>query len=461
MNSDAARMLRMLLVILALAVCAVAVTMWVAKWRREVEAYPLLDAAFYSDSDEARKLLDERDPVDRTGPDGLRPLHIAVFRQNADMLQLLLEGGVDPNMRATDGRAPLHVATMIGGLDIVRLLLEGGADVNAQDPPDSTPLAIALTSDWPDVVQLLREYGGVADWGPTGPTALATAADAGNMAIVEAALASGVGPNATEEEGASRPLYRAVGRGRLAAVRLLLEVGADTHDIESEGPPMVYTAVRQDDYAVLLLLLEHGADPNVPGPRGASALALARLTGKTEAADALVEYGAVEAWDQMEGGALFRAVYHNDIEGLTEALAAGADPNAQGPLALTPLRTAVKAGRTEAVRLLLENGAAPDTKGDQGRTVLHTAAEAGNVAVARLLLDHGADVNTEDITGDTPLALALGSEHEDMAELLEARGGEEYLLPADWYKTGLPARQVERLPTDGGLLEGLGEGATP
>ncbi len=75
---------------------------------------------------------------------------------------------------------------------------------------------------------------------------------------------------------------------------------------------------------------------------------------------------------------------------------------------------------------LLELGADPNTRGTfggpdhgDGVTALHLAAQAGRSDAVRLLLDHGADRTLRDALHDgTPAGWAAFGGHRELAELL-------------------------------------------
>lgn len=95
----------------------------------------------------------------------------------------------------------------------------------------------------------------------------------------------------------------------------------------------------------------------------------------------------------------------------TEVLAAlkegKVEPNVRGEYDhAAVLVLAVRAGRDDAVRELLERGANPDIRGADGLTALGTAAYLGQPAIMHRLLQAGADVDLAGNNGYSPVQLA-------------------------------------------------------
>jgi ankyrin repeat protein len=132
--------------------------------------------------------------------------------------------------------------------------------------------------------------------------------------------------------------------------------------------------------------------------------------------------------------ALVRAAAAGDISGIEELFRAGANVNCivrYGEFG-SPLIGAVKKGRLDAVRLLLDRGADPNLApgivnmarlGD--RTPLIKAAEQGHVEIVSLLLDRGAIIDRIG-PGWPQNALIRASEkgHLEVVKLLVARGAD-------------------------------------
>lgn len=70
------------------------------------------------------------------------------------------------------------------------------------------------------------------------------------------------------------------------------------------------------------------------------------------------------------------------------------------------LHRAVRHGKIEVVKYLLDKPVKIDAKNAYGHTPLHVACQLQKLDIARLLADAGADVNLGDLSGDAPIHLA-------------------------------------------------------
>jgi ankyrin repeat protein len=124
-------------------------------------------------------------------------------------------------------------------------------------------------------------------------------------------------------------------------------------------------------------------------------------------------------------------ISHDNVKGIEDVLARGADVNAavDGEF---PIIRACSKGKPEIVKLLLEKGAKVDVVDERNNnlTALHFAADKGRLEVVQLLLEHKADVNAKTTGGNTPLMKAvwdnklIHTEYMETAKLLIEAGAD-------------------------------------
>ena len=123
------------------------------------------------------------------------------------------------------------------------------------------------------------------------------------------------------------------------------------------------------------------------------------------------------------GSAVTEAVIVGSRDALSDALAAGGNPNdSEGPM--TALALACIQKREDLVGELLRYGANVNYQNADGATVLHTAASIGSFAIVRLLLSRGAPYDSGASTGQTPLMAAAHSGDKDIVRLLLSSGAD-------------------------------------
>ncbi len=124
-------------------------------------------------------------------------------------------------------------------------------------------------------------------------------------------------------------LSAAVAAGDLDEVRALLEhADADPNAIAGSGLGSLHVAARHRDSAILLALLDAGADIEQRDERG--------------------------GWTP-----LLHAIHLRNREGISLLLGRGADGNRPGSSGITPLIMAAGYGMADTVRILLDRGADP------------------------------------------------------------------------------------------------------
>lgn len=167
-------------------------------------------------------------------------------------------------------------------------------------------LAFAAARNAADTVrQLLDEGYAVDERDGRGLTALMSAARAGATEAMAALLDAGANPNLHDHANGWTALMHAIHKRQSQAARLLLERGADPNGRTASQTPLMMAAI-DDDPALVMLLLAHGADARARGFGGHTALSIA------------VSGGALADIDRpLVGGcrpATVRALLHHDPE---------------------------------------------------------------------------------------------------------------------------------------------------
>ncbi len=219
----------------------------------------------------------------------------AAANGNGAMAKLLIEHGADVSMRAaaTDwgsqitaepraqyrpagGLTPLLYAARSGCIECINAILDAGADIDLPTPEAVTPLMVAIDNYRYNAAQVLLERGAnphVWDW--YGRTALYIATDMNSY-----------GPNLTRGGG-----ELASGATALEIMRMLLDAGVNrdpqlnmhrpgrggnsgrfVDDLLTTGATPLLRAANSADLDAVKLLLEYGAQVDLPNVMGVTPL---------------------------------------------------------------------------------------------------------------------------------------------------------------------------------------------
>ena len=230
-----------------------------------------------------------------------------------------------------------------------------------------------------------------------------------------------------------------------------LQGGVDPRDPVNHAPVMFSAARRATDPAVIGLLADAGADPNVRlgevrwggGRPGYSPLhAAAAYNPDPGVVDALVEAGAdINARDN-EGATPLHVAWRNPSPAVFRALLrSGADPLARDERGRAADPTSCLNWNTEAFtrltsptefELCVQLGEDVNTRNGDGNSPLHWAASTELPTAVTILLEAGADVNAQNNTGATPLHVAATSQGADIVILLLDAGAEMNAGAGGW-----------------------------
>ncbi len=173
------------------------------------------------------------------------------------------------------------------------------------------------------------------------------------------------------------------------AVALVAAAGAAPQE-----PPPLIDAAREADPAAVRALLDAGADPTVADGDGATPLHWASYRDDLDSADLLISAGGdVDAANDLGVTPLWLASLNGSATMIDRLLAAGANPDAALVLGETPLMAAARSGNPDVVARLLDEGADPNRRAARGQTALMWAVAERHAEVAKVLLAHGADAH--------------------------------------------------------------------
>lgn len=243
------------------------------------------------------------------------------------------------------------------------------------------------------------------------------------------------------------PLIDAARHRDTAAMRALIEKGANVNAKEADGATALHWASYHDDADGAALLIRAGANVNAANDLGATPLWLACINGSVPLVRALLQAGANPNLALIRGEtALMVASRTGNPQVVELLLQKGADVNAKATRSQTALMWAVAQKHPDVTRILLAHGADVRARSDAWNyvmavpphgvpeynraiphgsdTALMFAARVGDVTSARLLLDAGANVNDADAWGVSALVLAAHSGYRNVVELLLDRGAD-------------------------------------
>ena len=152
------------------------------------------------------------------------------------------------------------------------------------------------------------------------------------------------------------------------------------------GETALVIALKNDQPAVAMRMLDAGVDVNLAAVNGVTPLMAASHSGQTEIVRRLLAGGAdAAAVDRLQKTAMTYAAGQGRTDVVLLLLKAGVDANAVLAHQLTALMWAAGYGRTETVQALLAAGAKAGLKDDRGKTALDIAREGNFPDTVKLL----------------------------------------------------------------------------
>ena len=254
-------------------------------------------------------------------PGGMTPLLYAARDGRLDIAKMLVAAKADVQQADVNGITPLLMAISNNHLDVAKFLLEKGSDPNAADWWGRTPLYAAVEIR-------NRDYGRNDEHAIDRPAALE---------LIKALLDRGASVNARTKE--------------VPPIRRFVTPLGDLSWVDFTGQTAFLRASLAGDIALMHLLLDKGADPNIATLAGTTALMAA-------------------AGVNWMGGQTFTESKEALMEAVQLCLDKGADVNAKNSMGVTAVIGAANRGSDDILEFLVKKGARLDTKDNEGRTPL-------------------------------------------------------------------------------------------
>jgi uncharacterized protein len=260
---------------------------------------------------------------------GMTPLLYAARDGHVSAARRLVEAGADLELGDANSIRPLLMSLINNNLDVARLLLSKGANVNADDFWGRTPLWAAV--EYRNLDMNNNDQDSPTDNGVD---------RAPILTMIKELIDAGANVNARTRE--------------LFPVRRWLYSLNDVSWVDFTGQTPFLRAALSADTATMRLLVERGADPNLPTLAGTTPLMAA----------AGVNWVVAQTYTES---------LQARLDAVKLCLELGADVNAANSMGLTALLGAVNRGSNDIIELLVQRGARLDIKDKEGRTPLRWA----------------------------------------------------------------------------------------
>ncbi|KAH9883621.1 ankyrin repeat-containing domain protein [Xylariomycetidae sp. FL2044] len=380
-------------------------------------------------------------------------LMAAIQERNSKAVEHLLDRGVSTDL--TPDHHALREAIAQRDLEIVRLLLLFGADANTPDKHGISPLMAATSESFVEGASILLKYGADPNRAPTQDhdTPFAIAVSKEDSVLTRLFLAYGGNLKQFSMDGETILTKSITKNCNKVLIDAILEYGADANGKTKEGKTPLFSAITAGRVDIVTSLLDHGANPNLPGPKHM----LWPATYQPPCLKVLLARGADH---KKTPGIMELASSINNIDSVRILLKAGVNPNAKKDGAYTPLCTSIRDDHADIFQLLLANGADPNVPASEypafkcvthyrpqyleplvaaganlssPKGIIETAVQHNNLEALKWLIQQGVSPNDKaPRSGATPLTTAIRENKPDMVEYLLAHGANPNVRGEDW-----------------------------
>jgi len=367
------------------------------------------------------------------GNGGVSTLMLAASTGNLSLMDILLKLGVPLEGADEKGRTALFYGVSAPGPEALSFLYDRGADGQALDRDNGTPLHLLDKNSQVATATLLLDRGVDINRArhSSGETALHIASGAGAWRLVETYLGRGASLLINQTSTVlGTPLFYALGErinknDGAVTIQLLLEAGADPDIPSVRNKLPIVQAVEELDARRAGLLLRYGADPDVLLISRKSLLHIAVERKDTEMAELLLDYNVDPDIRDMSGKTpLFYAVEKRDEDMVQYLLANGSNPNINSHDGTNMLHILLRddakraSGFSSLGNVMIRYGASLRASKDPLHPLLLQAAVSGNETILRYLLENRVNPNVTEEDGVTALMITSARQYSELSFLL-------------------------------------------
>ena len=312
-----------------------------------------------------------------------------------------------------------------GHIRILRQMVEQDPSLcKALFPDGWTILNTIIDMGQLDLIPYVLDQGAEVDFVSWGSAPLHRAVRKGNLDLVQMLIDRHADVNIRDDHRSS-PFHVAARSGKMQILRLLLASGAEMDILDKKRETPLHRAASEGHVETVVLLKEKGSSIGIRNVDGAVPLLKAILRGRESVVQFFLKHISKEDLQDSESAFLHAAVQVANSNIIMSLLDANIDINVKDKHG----RTAFSYMETKCDRAILEKmldmGADVNARSVDGATLLHKMATVDDITSMQYLLDRGADVDSPTDESDTVLhyAVAHGG-HEDVFQLLLDNGAD-------------------------------------
>ena len=226
--------------------------------------------------------------------------HLLVRQNDIEGLEWLLARGTELDHGDKNGRTPLHLAAQQGPIELVKFLVDRKASLDTRDIDGNTIAHFGAANGHLDILQWLSELGmTMISEDNYGQTPFHAAVECGSLECAKFLSKHCLESKSWRLAGGVTALGLAAYHGHVNLVKWMCEMKLNVNEPFDCSPDQTYNpyyalrmAVEQSKYDVAELLLENGADPNLPSLHGTTPILSAAQFVSVDFLNLLVKYGA-------------------------------------------------------------------------------------------------------------------------------------------------------------------------